>query len=231
MNQRSKLIYEISDLKKEYGNRIVLQIGRLQFHPGTVYGIIGPIGSGKSTLLRLLAGLEKQSAGKVTYDNQPFKLNWLGKIQPSKDIYLASVENLPDNIKIRQLIKNIHPKKVEKIKSKYFNRGNQKAIWDQLLKSLSPGECAWVNKILAVESDPRVLLLDDYATTMDDKMESDFRKQLRKMNRDLGTTIIMAAPTDHNIKKFAAVMIYLDNGHVAKIRPGLQRAKAQRQNR
>jgi hypothetical protein len=40
------------------------------------------------------------------------------------------------------------------------------------------------------------------------------------MNKDLGTTIIAVAPDDFHLKKFAAVLIYLDNGHISKIRPG-----------
>ena len=73
---------------------------------------------------------------------------------------------------------------------------------------------------MAVYSDPRVLLIDDYCTTIDNKMEFDFRKRLIKMNKELGTTIIAVAPDDFHLKKFAAVLIYLDNGHVSKIRPG-----------
>lgn len=220
MNQQSKLVYEISDLKKEYGKRTVLQIGRLQFHPGTIYGIIGAIGSGKSTLFRILAGMEKETSGEVIYDGNPFETSWLGKVKPNEDIYLASVEILPENQKVSQVVSDTHPKKVDKIKSKYFSRGHQQDVWGMTIKNLSPGECAWLNKILAVENDPRVLLIDDYGTVMDSAMERDFRKRLQKMNRDLGTTIILAAPDDHQIKRFAAVLIYLDNGHVAKIRPG-----------
>jgi len=220
MNQRTKLIYEIKDLKKEYGKRTVLQIGRLQFHPGTVYGVIGPVGSGKSTLLRILAGLEKQSSGLLKYDNEEFRFSWLGKTKGNESIYLASVDRLPEGQKISQIVNTLYPKKSNQIKNKYFSRGVQKTFWDQPLKNLSPGECAWINMILAVESDPRVLLIDDYATVMDNSLEYDFRRRLKKMNRDLGTTIILAAPNDQIIKKFAAVLIHLDNGHVAKIRPG-----------
>ena len=59
MNQIKRVVYELKDLRKDYGNHTVLQIGHLEFHPGTIYGIVGSIGSGKSTLLRLLSGKEK----------------------------------------------------------------------------------------------------------------------------------------------------------------------------
>ena len=53
MNQRSTLIYELKGLKKSYNNETVLNVGRLQFHRGTVYGIVGSVGSGKSTLMNI----------------------------------------------------------------------------------------------------------------------------------------------------------------------------------
>ena len=46
MNQQSTLIYELKGLKKSYNKQTGLNIGRLQFHRGTIYGVIGPIGSG-----------------------------------------------------------------------------------------------------------------------------------------------------------------------------------------
>lgn len=225
MNIRKKHIYEIRSLKKEYGKRTVVQVRKLDFHPGTVYGIVGPIGSGKSTLLRILAGLEKQTYGSLQYDGEKFHRSWFGKVKGNEDIFLASVDRLPNNQRISQLVQDTHPKKVDKIKSLYFSRGPRKELWGETISNLSPGECAWVNKILAVTSDPRVLLVDDYGTVMDGNMEQDFRKKLLRMNKELGTTVILAAPDDHHLKRFASVLIYLDNGHVSKIRPGVQRSQ------
>ncbi|MFQ5486207.1 MAG: ATP-binding cassette domain-containing protein [Desulfobacterales bacterium] len=227
MSQKTKLIYEVKDLKKVYDNRIVLQIGRLQFHPGTIYGIIGPIGSGKSTLFRILAGQEMQTGGAVTFEGQAFETGWFGKIKGNENIVYASSETLPEPKKVSQLFLENYPKKVKNIQSKYFSKGVQKSYWEQTIKNLSPGEQAWISMILAVESDPRVLLVDDYGTLLDGDSEYDFRRKLKKMNKDLGTTIILAAPTDKNIKKIAAVLIYLDHGHVSKIRPGVNRGNSQ----
>jgi ABC-type sulfate/molybdate transport systems ATPase subunit len=78
--------------------------------------------------------------------------------------------------------------------------------------------------IIALESDPRVLMIDDYGVFFDKNMEMDFRKKIIRMNKDLGTTIILAAPSDLHIKRVASVLIYLDNGHISKIRPGVGRS-------
>tara|TARA_B100001105_G_scaffold83388_1_gene66133 strand:- start:106 stop:807 length:702 start_codon:yes stop_codon:yes gene_type:complete len=220
MNQIKRVVYELKDLRKDYGNHTVLQIGHLEFHPGTIYGIVGSIGSGKSTLLRLLGGKEKETSGFLKYDDDTFKTGWFGKIKSNEDIFLASVDFFHKNQNVHEALKNIHPKKLDVINGRYFSKGPQKVLWNKQIGTLSPGEKSWLNNIMAVYSDPRVLLIDDYGTTIDNKMEFDFRKRLIKMNKDLGTTIIAVAPDDFHLKKFAAVLIYLDNGHVSKIRPG-----------
>ena len=232
MSPRSKLIYKIKNLKKTYGDRTILQVGRLQFHPGTIYGLIGPIGSGKTTLLKIMAALEKPTSGIIEYDSEPFQTNWFGKLKKYSDIYFANSELLQQNSSISQIARKYYSKKVDNIRTKYFSKGNKEKLWTISLNSLSPGEKSWINCILAVEGDPRVLMIDDYGTLMDYEMEFEFRKRIQKMNRNLGTTIILASPTDQIIKEFASVIIYMDNGHVSKIRSGVSKPfKRTRPNR
>ena len=44
------------------------------------------------------------------------------------------------------------------------------------------------------------------------------------MNRSLGTTIILTSPSDIYLKYFASVLIFLDHGHISKIRTGNSRS-------
>lgn len=220
MSNQKKLIYEVKDLKKMFGDRTVLQIGHLVFHPGTIYGLIGPIGSGKSTFFKILAGMEKQSEGTVLYDDVKFETTWLGKLKGNTDIFLANSELFKESEKVSGVAQRIFPEKEKKIEKTYFSKGVNSSFWGQTTGNLSPGEKAWFTMILAVESDPRVLLIDDYGTVIDSNQEYTFRKKILDMNRNLGTTIVVASHSEHMIRKFASVLIYLDNGHVSKIRPG-----------
>ena len=120
MSQRSKLIYRIENLKKIYGNRAVLQVGRLQFHPGTIYGLIGPVGSGKTTLLKIMSALEKPTSGVLEYESEPFETNWFGKLKKYPDLYLASSNQLQKNLSVGRIVEKYYPKKYGNIKTKYF---------------------------------------------------------------------------------------------------------------
>ena len=77
--------------------------------------------------------------------------------------------------------------------------------------------------VSALESDPRVLMIDNYGIFSEKNMESKFRNTLRQMNKELGTTIVLAASNDQNLKTIASVLIYLDNGHVSKVRTGVNK--------
>lgn len=59
---------ELSNLRKEYAGRWVLDIGTLYFEPGKRYALLGANGSGKSTLLKILAGVVKPTEGTVRSD-------------------------------------------------------------------------------------------------------------------------------------------------------------------
>ena len=61
-------------------------------------------------------------------------------------------------------------------------------------------------------------MIDDYGVYLDNKNEMGLRRRLLKMNDLLGTTIILSSHSDYFLKQFASVGIYLDNGHIAKIR-------------
>jgi ABC-type polysaccharide/polyol phosphate transport system ATPase subunit len=43
------------------------------------------------------------------------------------------------------------------------------------------------------------------------------------MNKDLGTTVILSSINDNALKKFCSVLVYLENGHITKVRSGLQK--------
>lgn len=225
---RKTLIYEVQDLKKVYNKRNVLQIGRLQIHKGTIYGIVGPVGSGKTSLLRQLAGLEKATEGLLVYDEKQFKTSVFGNVKSPAEIKYISLTTGEKNESVSRYFSSRHGKRSEEIRKQYFNSGFRRFMWDQFIDSLSQGELSWVKLVDAVESDPRVLIIDNYGSVLDNELEQDISRRLRRMNRNLGTTIILSATNPSKIQKLVYVMIYLDKGHVSKIRSGNQKRDSQR---
>tara|TARA_Y100001934_G_C12092171_1_gene649786 strand:+ start:108 stop:863 length:756 start_codon:yes stop_codon:yes gene_type:complete len=222
MNKIKRLIFKVNNLEKNYDSQKVLNVKKIDIHPGTIYGIVGAVGSGKSTLLNILAGTDKQSSGILLYEGQSYKKNWLGKIQSKSDIYYAKSSLLRKyNQTVANYVSDKYANKKKIIKNRYFDNTTYQNLWTRKINNISIGELHWIAMILACEADPRVLLIDDYAIYFNAKMEKDFRMKINNMNRTLGTTIILSSPTDMYLKYFASVLIFLDHGHIYKIRPGV----------
>ncbi|MFQ6678496.1 MAG: ATP-binding cassette domain-containing protein [Fidelibacterota bacterium] len=222
MNKKT-LIYEVKNLKQVFDDRYILQIGKLQIHRGTIYGIIGPVGSGKTSLLRHLAGLEISSEGSVIYDSKEFKANWFGKPSPPKEINYVTMNVKKRNVNVSNYFSGRHGKRFETIKKKYFNIGSRRFMWNQSMSTLSNGEISWINMIDAIESDPRVLIVDNYAALLDNNLERDIGRRLKNMNRNLGTTIILSGTDSERIQQLSSVLVFMDNGHIAKVRSRTQK--------
>jgi ABC-type uncharacterized transport system ATPase subunit len=97
------------------------------------------------------------------------------------------------------------------------------ALWKTPVNLISNGEKHWLKTVIGVEKDPRVLLIDDYGLSIDPRAEMLLRKKIIKMNNILGTTVILSSNNDYFLKQFASVIIYLDNGHVSKVRKGFKK--------
>ena len=231
MAKIKRLIFEINKLHKNYGSYSALKLKKLDIHPGTIYGVVGTIGSGKTTLLNLLAGFDKQSSGSLLYEGNAYEKSWLGKVKQKQSIFSSIDPQHNGNTKtISNYVSAQFPKKKNMIENRYFRNSSFKHLWSRRIDLLSAGELNWLGMIIACECDPRVLLIDDYGMYFNSSMEKDFRAQLLKMNRSLGTTIILTSSSDIYLKYFASVLIFLDHGHISKIRTGNSRIQKKDRN-
>ena len=224
MNEVKRLIFKVEGLKKAYGSFEALNIKKLEIHPGTIYAIVGPPGSGKTTLLSILAGSLKPSSGSLYFENMPYETNWLGKtIKHDEVFYNYGYEEFGSRLRVSKVINKLYGKKSNTLMKRHFNSARFKHLLDRPISSLTKGELHWLGMILSLESDPRVLLVDEYGVHLTDDMEKEFRSRLKRMNRSLGTTIIISSHSESLVKKFASVIIFLDNGHISKIRSSSNR--------
>lgn len=151
----------LEDVQKSYGEREVLKGINLTIKSGEFIAIVGKSGCGKSTLLRLLAGLEKQSEGKIKIHNQPLSdLNKQARIM-FQDGRLLPWKRVIDNINIG-LAKSKKAKAIEALRSV----GLEDRIRDWPNK-LSGGQKQRVALARALVHDPELLLLDEPLGALD----------------------------------------------------------------
>lgn len=217
MNRIQVPIFELKNVTVSYNDRIALKISKFQFHRGTIYGIVGRTGSGKTTLLKVLTGRLVPTEGQVFYEKEPYQKSWLGKVKLPADIsVLDEVDRYKG--KVRDYFNVNVPERFEEIKQNYFKKPRHSSEWNLLMDELSSGLRYRVHLISVIESDPKVLVIDDYGMNFDTKLKREFNRRILNTVKSRGTTVILSTTEANSLRNFATVIVYLDNGHISKVR-------------
>ena len=170
---------ECRELSKSYGKELFTDFD-LELKPGEIIAITGPSGCGKTTLLRVICGLETLDSGTISLDNiditeMPAEERGIGLIFQSPVLFphLSVQGNL--------LLGN--------------KQGDVSAALDEVgltgfenrrVESLSGGEGQRVSLARALLAKPKVLLLDEPFSSLDEdlseKLVQDVRSILKKSN-------------------------------------------------
>lgn len=211
-------IFELDNVRVTREGRMALKISKFQFHRGTVYGIVGPIGSGKTTLLETLAGRLRPTEGSLLYESEKFAKTWLGKIKVPPEVFF--LEQAADDYSgtVREVVEKKIPERVDYVRRQYYSRPPLSDEWEMSIQGLSKGQSLRMNLIMAIESDPKVLIIDDYGSGFDSKMKREFNRQLAYSARSRGATIILSTADIGDVRNVASVIVSLDNGHISKVR-------------
>jgi len=193
----------------DYGSERVLDRVTLQIRKGDFLGIIGPNGSGKTTLLRILIGLLRPSCGHVSLfgaDVRRFNAWHLVGYVRQKAVFEA---RFPASV----LEVVISGRSARVGLGRRFGRDDREAaeraleivgmnsFRDRLVGRLSSGQQQRVFIARALVHEPELLLLDEPTVGVDVEAQEQFYGLLRRLNRELRTTLVMVS---HDIGVVAA---------------------------
>lgn len=154
-------VIEVSNLKKSYGDRVLIDDLTFKVPKGAIVGIVGPNGAGKSTLFRMLTGAEKPDSGTID----------LGET-----VQIAAVEQFRDHMNENNTVwKEISDEQdiirignFEINSRAYCSRFNFKGTDQQkFIKDLSGGERNRVHLAKLLKAGGNVLLLDEPTNDLD----------------------------------------------------------------
>ena len=180
-------------LRKQFGNVKAVYNLNIVVEDKQFLTLLGPSGCGKTTTLRCIAGLEKQDAGeiyigdKLVNDLEPKDRNVAMVFQdyalyPHLDVF----SNIGFPLKIAKFQK-------DEIREKVLETAKLLEI-DELLKrkpkELSGGQRQRVALGRAIVRNPSVFLMDEPLSNLDAKLRVYMRKELKRLQKALGTTLI-----------------------------------------
>ncbi|WBW94968.1 ABC transporter ATP-binding protein [Oceanirhabdus sp. W0125-5] len=203
---------------------VALQGLDLTVKKGEMMAIIGNSGSGKSTLMNMIGGLDRASAGKLIVDGKDlFKIKDNELIEYKRDtvgfVWQNNARNLmpylsaEENIEYIMSMKKGNNKKEKahellKMVNMYHRRKNN-------LSQLSGGEQQRVAIAIALCNSPKLLLADEPTGSVDTKTSESIIDVFRKVNKELGVTVVLVSH-DRNISKMVDRVVAISDGRTSK---------------
>lgn len=215
-------------VSKEFSNKdkrfMAVDDVNLEIKKGEVFGIIGFSGAGKSTLVRCINLLERPTKGKVFIGGEEItnlpskklreKRKKIGMIFQQFNLFAS--RNVYDNVafplKGSGLSKEEKKKKVEKLLKLVELEDKANAYPSQL----SGGQKQRVAIARALASDPEILLSDESTSALDPKTTKAILELLRKLNRELGITIVVITHEMQVIKDICDRVAVMKDGKVVE---------------
>jgi ATP-binding cassette ChvD family protein len=155
------LVIEAEELRKAYGNRLLIDQLNFKLPPGGIVGVIGPNGAGKTTLFRMITGQETPDGGSLRVGDT-VKLGYVDQSRDSLDSNKSVWEEISGGTDVIYLGKRAVPSRA------YVGAFNFKGS-DQQKKVgiLSGGERNRVHLAKMLKSESNVILLDEPTNDLD----------------------------------------------------------------
>jgi branched-chain amino acid transport system ATP-binding protein len=212
-------LLQVERVTKQFGGLVALNDLSLQVSPSEILGIIGPNGAGKTTLLNVVSGFYPPTSGQIIFDghnitnlkgHQIAKLGIGRNFQASNILFmdLTVTENIfaachmlyKTNIWLRFLrtpSAKAEEKELMNMTSDIIKFMGLEPVKDELAKNLPHGFQRVLGICLAMAAKPKLLLLDEPVTGMNQTEINHMVGLIRQLRAERGLTIMII---EHNIE-------------------------------
>jgi lipoprotein-releasing system ATP-binding protein len=214
---------ELKLIDKSYGNQKILDKICLNIEKGEFISIVGPSGAGKTTLLNIIGTIEdfdKSEKSKFLINSQDItKLSDknLSKFRNDNIGFVFQFHQLlpeltvEENILLPTMIKGDEKDSSDKYFIELISILGIDSILNKYPNSISGGERQRAAVARAMINKPSILLADEPTGNLDSKNEEEIISLFKKVNKDLGVTIILVTHND-NFSKLADKCFTLRDG-------------------
>ncbi len=196
----------------------------LEINEGDIYGIIGMSGAGKSTLVRCLNFLEVPTEGQVIVEGKELgslsnkelreARRRIGMIFQSFNLLMQ--KSVLDNVCFPLTIHGMKKQEAKKRALELLETVGLKEKADSYPSQLSGGQRQRVAIARALANNPRILLCDEATSALDPQTTNSILQLLRKINREMGITIIIITHQMSVVREICNRVAIIDSGEIAE---------------
>ncbi len=211
---------KLDGVAKRWNGQLGVEGITLDIPEGSFTALLGPSGCGKSTTLRLLAGLELPDEGKIEIDGKDVTTSAasdrnLSMVFQSYALFphLSVAENVMFGLKVRRVPKK---ERLEKLHRALEITGLL-GLENRKPGELSGGQRQRVALARAIVAGQRLCLMDEPLSNLDAKLRNAVRKDIKKLQRDLGITVVYVTHDQTEAMSMADTVVLMKDGHIQQV--------------
>ncbi|WP_407454503.1 amino acid ABC transporter ATP-binding protein [Methanobrevibacter sp.] len=201
-------LLKIKNLKKSFGDNVVLKDISLHVEKGEVLSIIGPSGSGKSTLLRCITGLEEEDSGIIDFDGTFGLVFQNFNLFPHHSV-MKNITNAPLRVQKREKTE-VRNHALELLKKMGLE---DKA--DAYPCELSGGQQQRVSIARALAMKPDILFFDEPTSALDPELTGEILTVIKQLAAEHMTMVIVTHEMNF-ARNVSDTIIFMDGGVIVE---------------
>jgi len=218
--KNSRMMLLLKNIKKSFGNLVVLNEVSAEIKEGELVTFVGPSGCGKTTLLRIVGGFTNLDSGEVILDGQ--RIDHLPPNLRDTRIcfqnyalfpHMTVAENVSYGLKIKKWKKAKILGRVEELLKLVKLEG----LGGRMIDKLSGGQQQRVALARALSLEPKVLLLDEPLSNLDANLRLIMRGEIRKLQERLKITTIFVTHDQFEAMSISDRIVVLHEGRIQQI--------------
>ena len=185
---------QLKNINYAIGRLNIVKDINLAIKEHSFFSILGPSGAGKTTILRMITGALDPDSGDIILDGErinsvPMEKRQIAMVHQAKHLFphMSVLENIQFGMRMRKMPKEKILAKTQEL-VRFFD---MEAHLHKYPSQLSGGQAQLVALMRAVASEPRLLLLDEPFTGLDNNLRLYIRDYILRIHREFKMTILM----------------------------------------
>lgn len=215
---------ELKNLSKRYGDVSVVEPLDLVIEQGEFFCILGPSGCGKTTLLRMIAGFDRPSTGRIELDR--IDITHLPPNRRNVNTVFQSYALFPhysvfQNVAYGLKVKKIPETEIHERVEQALNLVGLSGFDHRMPSQLSGGQQQRVALARALINRPKLLLLDEPLSALDQKTGEQMRGELADLQAKSGITFVFVTHNQSEALSMASRVAVMNRGVFEQCAPPL----------